>query len=371
MCPHCGTPQKETVSLGAIHSARETGKKKRSKRKRIARVLTIVLAVLLALIIAAVGAVWLFLDSSLQEGSSLPDESELEINSELPDETVVNIALFGLDNRNHQKNGHSDAIIILSIDRDHNKIKMTSIARDSLVKVEDYPSVENKTKITHAFSYGASHKKQYGSGAALAVKTLNQNFGMNIQRYVYIDFFGFADVIDYLGGVQVEVKDYEMYELNRHIRGLRVTCGMKIDEVKSPGVQTLTGGQALSFARIRKMDSDVHRGNRQRQVLEGAFAQVKKQPMTKIPKIIKKCLSMCYTNISSSELMGLATWAITNTPTVENFSMPEERMQAWGGIHQYYGWVWIYDLKYATALLHDFIYETNVAETMTPERYYG
>lgn len=345
------------------HRSSETKKKRR-------RIWIILLALLLALAVAVVMIPHLLIDSNIQQASEF-EESELEVTPNLPStKDVQNIALFGIDQK-HGSVGRSDVTMIVSIDRVNNKIKMTSIARDSLVKVEDYPSVENKTKITHAFSYGASHKKQYGSGAALAVKTLNQNFGMNIQRYVYIDFFGFADVIDYLGGVQVEVKDYEMYELNRHIRGLRVTCGMKIDEVKSPGVQTLTGGQALSFARIRKMDSDVHRGNRQRQVLEGAFAQVKKQPMTKIPKIIKKCLSMCYTNISSSELMGLATWAITNTPTVENFSMPEERMQAWGGIHQYYGWVWIYDLKYATALLHDFIYETNVAETMTPERYYG
>lgn len=366
ICPHCGAPQTETVSLGAIHAAHTAPKKKRKAGKIIGRILLILLALLLAAAVATVTIMYRLVDNNIQHGSEL-EESELEINEELPEEDVINIALFGLDNRDEDTDGHSDAIIILSIDRVHNKIKMTSIARDTLVKVDGYRSKNNLTKVTHAFSYGASKKGE--SGAGMAVKTLNQNFGMNISRYVYVSFPGFAKIIDEIGGVTIDVQKRELKETNTNIDYVRKKLKLDIDNLTESGPQKLNGGQALAYSRIRKLDSDINRGNRQKMVLEAAFNEVKNQPVSRLPKIIAAALNICHTNMSSGEILKLATWAVTYSPAIENYSLPDDSCKAWGGSHPNYDWVWIMDLSYATARLHDFIYETNVTENMTPRRY--
>lgn len=370
-CPHCGAAQTETVSLGDIHASATTPKKKRSAGKIIGRILLILLAIILATAVALVSYMYVLVDSNVQHGSEL-NVSNLEVNDDLPDEDVINIALFGLDNRDEDTDGHSDAIIILSVDRVHNKIKMTSIARDTLVKVDGYWSKGNLTKVTHAFSYGA--KKKGESGPGMAVKTLNQNFGMNITRYMYVSFPGFAEIIDYLGGVTIDVQQREIKELNTNIQVLNRVLGKKAPYITEAGVQKLNGVQALGYSRIRKIDSDVKRGNRQKAVLEAVFNEMKTQPVSKFPKIIAACLNICHTNMSSSEIFSLGTWAVTNSPTVENFSLPDDSCRAWGGTptsNPEYGWVWVMDTRYATARLHDFIYETTVTETMTPRRYTG
>lgn len=366
ICPHCGAPQTETVSLGAIYAARTAPKKKRSAGKIILRIFIILLAILLALGAAGWAAMYFMVDSNIQHGSEL-EVSDLGVNEELPQEDVINIALFGLDNRDKSTDGHSDAIIIVSIDRVHNKIKMTSLGRDTLVKVDGYWSKGNLTKATHAFSYGAQKKDMTGAGAA--VKMLNQNFGMNISRYVYVSFPGFAEVIDVMGGVTVDVQQREIYETNQNISTLWEISKLKAPLLTKAGPQKLNGTQALAYSRIRKLDSDVKRGGRQQEVLKAVFEGVKTQPISQYPKLIASCLSICHTNLSSSEILSLATWAVTSNPTMEQLSLPDESCKAWGGSHPDYAWVYIVDTAYMTARIHDFIYETNVSETMTPRRY--
>ncbi|MBQ8683362.1 MAG: LCP family protein [Clostridia bacterium] len=361
VCPRCGAPQTETISLGAINAAHENKKrKKKLTGKQLAiRIVIIAVAALAALVIAGVTVMWAFLEGNIQKGSEL--SGDLGINDYLPpSEDVQNIALFGLDDRDSSADGHSDAIIILSIDRKHNKIKMTSIGRDTLVPVEGYPSYDGKTKLTHAFSYG---------GVNLAVKTLNRNFGMNITDYVYVNFREFMDIIDYIGGVTINVENRELRELNNHIYWMEIECKRDIDRVKSAGEQKLTGGQALAYSRIRKIDSDIQRGNRQKDVLQAMFNEVKALSLSKFPGLIKKVLSMCHTNMTSGEMMTLATWALTGSPEIVNYSLPDDNCKAWGGDDGSHGWVWIYDLEYATCLLHDFIYESgmdpNISRTTT------
>ncbi|MBR5524625.1 MAG: LCP family protein, partial [Clostridia bacterium] len=336
------------------------GKKKLTTRQRVIRIIIIVVACLAALAIAAVSFLYIFLDTSIQHGSEL-DESNLGINEQLPEVDVTNIALFGLDDRDSSTDGRSDAIIILSIDRVHNQIKMTSIGRDTLVHVEGYPSYQNKTKITHAFSYG---------GVNAAVKALNENFGMNIKDYVFVNFMEFAEIIDYLGGVTINVEKKVLTELNNHIYWLGQECGMKVEKVKSAGEQCLTGGQALAYARVRKVDSDVARGNRQKEVLQAMFNEVKTLPMSKFPALVNKILGICHTNMTSTEMIDIASWALTASPEMQNYSLPNDQCNAWGGTHPKYAWIYAYDLEYATALLQDFVYETDTAAQMSPVRYY-
>ncbi len=368
-CPHCDAPQTETVSLSAIAGQSENKKKEKKGKKekkqrtvgqRILRVVIIVIACLAALAIAAVSALYIFLDTSIQHGSEL-DESNLGINEELsPVAEVWNIALFGLDDRGNSTDGRSDAIIILSIDRERGAIKMTSIARDTLVTVDGYPSKEHKTKITHAFSYG---------GVNAAVKTLNQNFGMNIKDYAFVNFMEFAQIIDHLGGVTLNVEKKVFNEVNNHIYWLNEECGMKVEKLTKTGEQRLSGGQALAYARVRKVDSDVARGNRQKEVLQAMFDEVKTLPLSKFPALINKVLGICHTNMTNSEMLEIATWVLTTSPEMKDYSLPNDQCKAWGGTHPSYAWIYAYDLEYATLLLHDFVYNKEEAVGKEPIRF--
>ncbi len=358
VCPWCGASQdakkadgrKNTKKAGEkapaqVHlSAKGATKRKKLTEKQKKTFLAIgisVGAVLLALIITVITLIsgWL---GKIQRESEL-SEGDIGINSDLPDsKKVQNIALFGLDTRADDDSGRSDAMIILSIDRVHNKIKLTSIARDSLVKIEGH----GQSKITHAWSWGK---------AKLAVKTINQNFGMNITDYVYVNFYEFAKLVDLVGGVMIDVSPAELNIMNnyygpslRHLGYVNATAGYV----------RLNGAQALAYSRNRYTGSDIDRGNRQKEVLEAMFAEVKDMPLTKFPSLISQSLEMMHTTLSNDELMSIARWALTSSPTFEQFGLPSKECKAqggdWGDGH---GWVWHYDMDLATQVLHNFIYE--------------
>ncbi len=353
VCPWCGESQKakkvatdeqnpEQVRL----SAKGTTKRRRltdKQRKWLIGIAIAVGAILLAAIVTVVSVIFSML-GNIQRESEL-SAGEIGINSALPAaKDVKNIALFGLDTRNDDENGRSDAIIILSIDRVHDKIKLTSIARDTLLPIEGY----GQSKITHAFGWGK---------AKLAVKTINQNFGMNITDYAYINFYEFAEIIDFIGGVMIDVDSSEASVMNNHYGPELRRLGFKYVNV-SAGYQRLNGPQALAYSRNRYSDSDVGRGNRQKEVLEAMFTQVKDTPLTKYTSLISQILGMCHTTLSNSELMSIATWAVGNAPTFEQFSLPSKECNAQGGNwNDGHGWVYRYDLSLATDILHQFIYE--------------
>ncbi len=358
VCPWCGASQdaekadekKNAKKTGEkapaqVHlSAKGATKRKKLTEKQKKTFLAIGIsagAVLLALIVTAVTLIssWL---GKIQRESEL-SEGDIGINSDLPDsKKVQNIALFGLDTRADDDSGRSDAMIILSIDRVHNKIKLTSIARDSLVKIEGH----GQSKITHAWSWGK---------AKLAVKTINQNFGMNITDYVYVNFYEFAKLVDLVGGVMIDVSPAELNIMNnyygpglRHLGYVNATAGYV----------RLNGAQALAYSRNRYTGSDIDRGNRQKEVLEAMFAEVKDMSLTKFPSLISQSLEMMHTTLSNDELMSIARWALTSSPTFEQFGLPSKECKAqggdWGDGH---GWVWHYDMDLATQVLHNFIYE--------------
>lgn len=366
VCPWCGDSvdvekakkNKNTEKAPAqVHlSAKGATKRKKLTEKQKKMFIAIGIsggAVLLALIITAVTLIsgWL---GKIQRESEL-SAGDVGINSDLPaSKDVQNIALFGLDSRADDDSGRSDAMIILTIDRVHNKIKLTSIARDSLVKIEGH----GQSKITHAWAYGK---------AKLAVKTINQNFGMNITDYAYVNFYEFAKLVDLVGGVMIDVTPAELNIMNnyygpslRHLGYVNATAGYV----------RLNGAQALAYSRNRYTGSDIDRGNRQKEVLEAMFAEVKDMPLTKFPTLISQSMEMMHTTLSNSELMSIARWALTSSPTFEQFNMPSKECKAQGGDwHDGHGWVWHYDMDLATQVLHNFIYEDGqVIVTTTKSR---
>lgn len=319
------------------------------KKSRVKRILLAILLILLALLAAV--AVVLFtlpravIDANIQSVSEF-EESEVAVTPDLPPvRQVQNIALFGIDQEEGSV-GRSDAIIILSIDKDHNKIKMTSLARDSLVPIDGH----GEEKLTHAWAYG--HAK-------LALKTINQNFGMNITEYAYVNFDGLIGAVDYLGGVNIHLSAAELKTMNAARDTWSQLYGYEIPELVNPGMYLLNGRQALAYARNRA-DGDSNRTGRQREVLTAMYERVKAQPLSKLPGIVTQLLKLCHSSLNGSEIMSLATWALTSSPTIESLSLPNEQLKPWNGvIDRQRGWVRVYDLEAATLLLHRFIYETD------------
>ena len=322
------------------HRSSETKKKRR-------RIWIILLALLLALALAVVMIPHLLIDSNIQQASEF-EESELEVTPNLPStKDVQNIALFGIDQK-HGSVGRSDVTMIVSIDRVNNKIKMTSIARDSLVPIAGH----GEEKLTHAWAYG--HAK-------LAVKTLNKTFGLNITDYAYINFNEFVDAIDYMGGVYVNLTEAERVQLNKSYNSWYPYYGKYIPKVEQTGRVLLKGAQALSYSRDRTNGGDTSRTGRQREVLVGLYERAKNQPLSRLPGTVAKMMQLCHTNLTSGELLSIATWALTSAPEFESLSLPSSQLKPWRGVlNRQTGWVYVYDLDAASTIIHNFIYEEDL-----------
>ena len=307
----------------------------------------VILAVILVLLIAFLGVYGFY-----NNFRNAVDEKNLGISSEIADKygdtDIFNVALFGLDTRDENSfSGRSDTIIIVSVDRKNNVVKLSSILRDSYVAIEGHKN----QKITHAYAFG---------GAELAIKTLNQNFSMNITDYATINFYKLGQAIDLLGGIDIEVTEAERVHLN----DIGDDDNPNFDYLNESGMVHLTGEQAVVYARLRKIDSDVARSNRQKKVIEALLVQARKVSPSKYGEMVKTMMSLCETSLSFSEIMSFAPM-ISQDLTIQMTNVPNEEDNAVGGIYDG-AWVWRYDLAAATERLHLFIYG-EVPET-TPKK---
>ena len=324
-------PRREASSGG-----RTGGKKRKKHRLRNA------LLVLICLLLVCGGGFYAYVYRMLDKIERDPlDQEDLGITTHDYD-GYRNIALLGLDSRTDSTSGRSDAIVILSIDKSHKKIRLISIARDTYVAIDGH----GHDKLTHAYAYGKSQ---------LAVKTLNQNFGLEITDYVTMNFFELSRVIDYIGGVTIEISAEEMKELNNVIIPQMNKLGITCEPIPNAGKQLLSGGQAVGYARIRHTDSDVQRGNRQKEVLVAMFDQVKKTSVLKLPYVAEMVASQCRTSLSTNDIISLGTWAMQASPTFEQLSVPNENIPSSGKIING-RWYYVYDLEIARQNIRDFIY---------------
>lgn len=336
--------RKEPIHYEDISSSSKKGKHNKKKRKKKNTAVK-VLSILIAFLAITFVALYAYGYSIINNVKPAPlDESDLGIETDVYSD-VKNIALLGLDTRSDNMSGRSDANIILTIDKKRNKIKLTSIARDTYVSIDG----KGKDKLTHAYAYGKSQ---------LTVKTLNQNFGLEITDHATINFFELARIIDYLGGVTIDVSKAELKDMNNNIIPYTDFGDIPCKKLKSAGVQKLTGAQAVCYARIRHVDSDLGRGNRQKEVLTAMFDSAKKMNIVKLPEVAEMILSECETSLSANDIISLGTWAVTSSPEFEQLSIPNDNIPASGktikGV-----WYYVVDIEKAKQEMHDFIFEEN------------
>ncbi|MFZ2538083.1 MAG: LCP family protein [Oscillospiraceae bacterium] len=211
------------------------------------------------------------------------------------DQSITNIALFGVDRRNDQKDVHSDVIMVMSIDKKHNKIKLSSIMRDTAVEIEGH----GQDKITKAYFYG---------GPELAVKTINQNFNLDIAEYATVDFKQTATIINAVGGVEINISEEERLDANNSIYEQAAVAGLPQDIIKEAGLQILSGTQAVAYARIRHVgNSDFERTDRQREVLEKMFHKAITMNKLQYPEFARKMLPAIETSLDIGEILGLSS----------------------------------------------------------------
>lgn len=311
-----------------------------------------ILSVLLVLVVLAVaGGLYLFgaIFSGLTMTSIPKDKESLGIGPEAySDPDVKNIALFGLDAREDENVGRSDALLVLTVDGKRRKLKLTSILRDSEVYIEGY----GYDKITHAYAYG---------GPELAIKTLNQNFHLDIGDYVTVNFVEMARIVDAFGGVRVEIQLDEMVEINENLTMLMLeSADADIDEsdyLHETGEVLLNGNQAVAYARIRHLEGgDDVRAGRQQQVLQGLVRQLKGKSKLAYPALLAEILPLCETSLDFGGMLGLAPFAMGSF-SMESLTIPGGEEGAYGDINSDGVWVYMYDTEAAAQHLSRFLYE--------------
>jgi len=320
------------------------------KKKRYIKYILIVAAVLI-LIAGSISGYTYYQLSKVNTVEISKKNEDLGIKNppvtEEKSEEIINIALFGVDvGRDKYDVPNSDSIMIATLDRKHNKLKLTSIMRDTYVEISGY----GKTKINEAYAKG---------GAPLAIKTLNENFNLNIRDYVTVNFFGLEKVIDLLGGVTVEVKDYELKEINTWVREVAELQHKEPVLVQHTGVQNLTGGQAVAYCRLRHVgNGDFERTDRQRRVLNELFNKVRSVGVTKYPSIVSEILPQIETSISTTEILSLGTKVLTSKiDTIEQQRFPLDGYCKGEMINEIWYLVPKPDLTDTEKQIHDFIYE--------------
>ena len=243
------------------------------------------------------------LDAEIDESV---DPTKLDLNENLPN-NVVNILLVGIDGRSKElEKGtqHGDVQIIVSINKDEGTIKLTSVLRDLYVTIPGYKS---KNRINVAYQRG---------GGQLAMRTMNNLLELNIQHYVVINFYGLASIIDSLGGIDIELTKAEAGAINTYIKKNLKKGGYdsqdkgyeRQDLKKVNGVQHLDGIQAVMYARLRSIDNDFKRSERQRHLLELLLGKVLDGglDMNKLLGLLETCLPYAETNMSAMDMVSLA-----------------------------------------------------------------
>lgn len=252
--------------------------------------------------------------ANMEQTEAATEEAATEPPHVASREDYLNILLVGQAAREGEAERFADTMILCTINTYEKTLTMTSLLRDSFVKMPDYKGhYGGRIKLTTIYHLGG----MYGDGVAGSMELMNQtlydNFGIEVDYDVEIDFEAFIKVVDRLGGVYVELTDAEAAYLNADTRYVR-------REIPS-GPFVLEGAEALSYARMRKAEgdaeSDIKRTARQRAVISGIFYSLRQAKLSDIQAIIDEVLPMVTVSMNSSEITKLLTQLLPMLPEMQ------------------------------------------------------
>ena len=264
---------------------------------------------------------------------------------------ITNILLVGTDGEYVEKGNRSDSVMLVTIDSKNKDIKLSSIARDTYVDIPGY----SKEKLTHAYAY---------EGIDLLKEVFKENFDLDIDKYIAVNFGSFMEIIDEIGGVVVDVPESGLKSINSMIDSCynyysdKDSVGEK-EYLTEAGVQRLNGYQALAFSRIRYTDSAFHREARHREVAESAYKEFAQRGVDTYKRCADIVLNNTKTNISPIEMMNLAYTVLKiNDKDIEQFQFPLEEHRKGHIISKQKGWVLEWDKEPNLEAWHKFIFGT-------------
>ena len=217
----------------------------------------------------------------------------LSCTGALAGETALNVLLIGVDAAGDGERGRSDTMILARVDPAEGSIRLVSFLRDLYVSI---PGV-GKTRLNAAYQHG---------GEALLKETLENTFGVAINRTVTVNFSLLADLVDQLGGVEVEITEKERGHLNDIIADYNADHGLDGGRIAEAGMQRLDGRQALCYSRIRKIDSDFQRASRQQAVIAAMLRQMSMLRRWELLKLAVYSLGRVQTDVTLGDLVALA-----------------------------------------------------------------
>ncbi|GAB6168165.1 LCP family protein [Clostridium carnis] len=293
---------------------KSTKNNKRKKKKSVGfKILIGFLCVILA--IGVVGGGYFIGLLNKMESVKL-DNNDLGISKDEFDKyetssKIKNIALFGVDATDGES-GRSDSIMIATIDPVHNKLKITSIMRDSYVNIAGH----GMDKINHAYAFG---------GPQLSIKTLNENFGLNIEDFATVNFSSLPVVINILGGIDLDITADELNYINSYVDDINVKDGTNSPRIAAPGMQHVNGVQALAYSRIRYTSGgDYERTQRHRTVLTALFNKLASTPVSSYNSILNELLPYVQTSLSATDIVSLGTKVLSTGTNLEQERFPRD-----------------------------------------------
>lgn len=379
----------EFEDVSSYSSSKEYKKRKKNRR---GRAVLRGIAIFFCLIFILCGSGLVYVSTNLLSGLSTTtiakDDDSLGIDTKniVMDDSIKNIALFGLDSRNGEFTGRSDVIMILSVDNKHGKLKLTSILRDSELTIEgegnDGSYLNYVDKINAAYFYG---------GPELAIRTINQNFGLDIRDYVTINFANMASIVDAFGGVDIELTAEEVEAVNDNLWALSQEVedqkaidqenGTYNDQVYSEityedylptvngdvdlmygeyegGMYHLNGNQAVAYGRIRKIDSDYQRVERQQTVFSALVGKLEGMGLTDYTGLIQQLMPYCETSLDLTDILGMTPILFTGF-SISSISVPDPDYETdlYDGADGSGTYHMIYDPTGAAKRISSFIYE--------------
>ncbi|HCA05042.1 MAG TPA: hypothetical protein DEO32_03985 [Ruminococcaceae bacterium] len=343
-----------------------------NKKGRAKRIVCLVLSILLLL--GGAGTIYYYSlldsvnyiadDKNDNKTATAPQAEQTNIIADselLQDSKVLNVMLFGEDNKHDDKYGRTDTMILLSVDNTHKKLKLTSFQRDTYVYIPGH----GYDKINASYTLG---------GAKLSIQTIESNFGVKIDRYAIVNFDSFKNIINTLGGIEMEVTADEIEYINYQMyKNEQTTDRNKIKD--KPGKVLLDGQEALWYARNRGLTKgedgneigldgdDWDRTSRQRKLLETLVNRFKTADIGQIVSIVNQVGPMVTTNLKKDEITALVANSLTylNYKVIQNY-VPKEGLWYYDNNTDAGSVIAIADMTAQRKAFADFIYETGVSE---------
>lgn len=312
-----GSANKGASRSNSYKSNRPVNSRKRKKKKRKSHPILLILLLLIVLAIVTLLVVHSLLTTfasmtNYQESTHLAVR-EADVYSS---PKVKNILLIGTDARNSDETSRSDAMIVASINEKKKTITLSSILRDSYVEIPGY----GWNRINAAYQWG---------GADLLINTIEHNFKIGIDSYVKVDFFSFIDLVNAVGGVDIDVDEAELTYVNGYLNEINALLGTPDANYIDPnstvyGMMHLNGAQALAYSRIRYIGTDFQRTARQREVINGVVASAKTCSIPTLFSAAEIILPQLTTDINNSDMATLIMKALLYI----NYDMVEYRVPA-------------------------------------------